>query len=114
MLKPLSGLLNLALPTALRENDTGPEAGGMPFADVFASLDQEAPDTAEPDEGEETSEMSVDEPKLSPSDGQQQTSEMADIDRRLNALQVGLLLSAAPAPPGPSRSTLSPPPAAFF
>lgn len=80
MLKPLSGLLNLALPTALRENDTGPEAGGMPFADVFASLDQEAPDFAEPDEGEETSEMSVDEPKLSPSDGQQQTPEMADID----------------------------------
>ena len=80
MLKPLSGLLNLALPTALRENDTGPEAGGMPFADVFASLDQEAPDSAEPDEGEETSEKSVDEPKLSPSDGQQQTSEMADID----------------------------------
>ena len=52
MLKPLSGLLNLALPTALRENDTGPEAGGMPFADVFASLDQEAPDSAEPDEGD--------------------------------------------------------------
>ncbi len=80
MLKPLSGLLNLALPTALRENDTGPEAGGMPFADVFASLDQEAPDSAEPDEGGETSEMSVDEPELSPSDGPQQTSETADID----------------------------------
>lgn len=101
MLKPLSGLLNLALPAALREPDTGPEAAGMPFADVFAALGHDTGDSAEAEEGEGPSELSVDEPEVKPSDEQEQAPDTVAVDPDVSDMippQRGAESGAAPVP----------------